>query len=135
MAGEEIKSVPLDPKKPPTLKQLGGFPYVGVDQATKDGFIAFAMWLGGAELAVMLGVAGVNFVTGRMETLPGAVDLLWEASIAGAVVGFFPAAIAGVLVGSRRKWPGAWSLVWLSLVVTLVTAATLSVLLGRQLYP
>ena len=93
-----------------------------------DGFIVFATWLGSAELAVMLGVGSIGFFTGKMETLPEAMDLLWEASIAGAVVGCLPAVAAVVLVKRSR----VWILAGLSLLVTMATVvATLYFMLGR----
>ena len=75
----------------------------------------------------MLGVGSIGFFTGKMETLPEALDLLWEASIAGAVVGCLPAVAAGVLVKRSR----VWALAGLSLLVTMATVVTLYFMLGR----
>ena len=129
---EESEPEPLEPGKPPIPRQPGGLSYRGFSQATKNGFIAFAMFIGGAELAVMLGVAGIGLFTSKMDSLPQAVDLLWEASLVGAAVGFLPAVVAGIVVGSRRERFRVWTfLAGLSLLVTIGTFAAFYTLVSR----
>ena len=121
---EDEKPEPIDPKIPPTLKQLGGFPY-GIRQTIKENrnsLVSFAVWMGTAELTVMLPGLFIFLRHPQGFASDGIVGPLWIASIYGAVFGFIPAIIVASIVSRRGKRPPLWALGGLSILFTMTLA-------------
>ena len=111
----------VDPKKPPSPRELGGFPH-GMSRQTKNSFLSFAAWMGGAEMTIML-CAALIALESPFSSTGEAVQVIYWAGVVGAVLGIIPAALAAWIVFYRKKRrPALWVLGLISMPVTFGSA-------------
>ena len=103
-------------------------PAPGIGSSTRRGLLAFAIWMGGAELSIM-GCAALFFSSSSEASSREYAGPLWQASVIGAVLGFLPAILAAVIVARGDKQPQYWALAVLSMLMTPLSGFTLMVLL------
>ena len=110
---------PGDPRKPLSAREHGGFPQ-RMGKRTRNSFLSFAAWMGGAEMTLMLCVVYLS-LGNSFPSFSESVVIFYWAAVVGAVLGFIPAVLAAVFVFMAKKRPPLWVTGLISMPITLGT--------------